>query len=135
MRLSLSVSRVYLVTFKSVSSYVAGIKCASALADFVTLSHSATVTNIRILLKATSYFSLSLHYVWIFTSCIFLNEKKKKKMSGLLSLSLSELEITITTIPIDLFVVILSQLNIIKELVIKILEMILRFFTYVIPSF
>ena len=50
-------------------------------------------------------------------------------MSGLLSLSLSELEITITTKPIDLFVVILSQLNIIKELVIKILEMILRFFT------
>ena len=30
-------------------------------------------------------------------------------MSGLLSLSLSELEITITTIPIDPFVVILSQ--------------------------
>ena len=56
-------------------------------------------------------------------------------MSGPLSLSLSELEITITTIPIDLFVVILSQLSIIKELVIKILEMILRFYTYVIPSF
>ena len=86
---------------------IRGIKCACALPDCVTLSHSATVINIRILLKATSYFSLSLHYVWIFTSCIFLN---KKKMSGLLSLSLSELEITITTIPIDLFVVILSQI-------------------------
>ena len=47
-------------------------------------------------------------------------------MSGLLSLSLSELEITITTIPIGPFVVILSQ---IKELVIRILEMILRFYT------
>ena len=57
---------------------------------------------------------------------------KKKKMSGLLSLSLSELEITIMTIPIGPFVVILSQ---IKELVIRILEMILRFYTYVIPSF
>ena len=55
-----------------------------------------------------------------------------KELSGLLSLSLSELEITITTIPIGPFVVILSQ---IKELVIKILEMILRFYTYVIPSF
>ena len=53
-------------------------------------------------------------------------------MSGLLSLSLSELEITITTTPIGPFVAILSQ---IKELVIKILEMILRFYTYVIPSF
>ena len=49
---------------------------------------------------------LKLSYVWIFTSRIFLN---KKKLSGLLSLSLSELEITITTIPIDPFVVILSQ--------------------------
>ena len=55
---------------------IRGIKCASALADCVTLSHSATVTDIRILLKATSYFSLSPHYVWIFTSCIFLNKKK-----------------------------------------------------------
>ena len=81
------------------------IKCA--LADFVPLSRSATVINIRILLKATSYFSPSLHYVWIFTSRTFLN---KKKLSGLLSSSLSELEITITTIPIDPFVVILSQI-------------------------
>ena len=48
-------------------------------------------------------------------------------MSGLLSLSLSELEITIMTIPIGPFVVILSQ---IKELVIRILEMILRLYTY-----
>ena len=53
-------------------------------------------------------------------------------MGGLLSLSLSELEITITTIPIGPFVVILSE---IKELVIKILEIILRFYTHVIPSF
>ena len=51
------------------------IKCA--LADCVPLSRSATVINIRILLKATSYFSPSLHYVWIFTSRIFLNKKIK----------------------------------------------------------
>ena len=51
------------------------IKCASALADCVPLSRSATAINIRILLKATSYFSPSLHYVWIFTSRIFLNKK------------------------------------------------------------
>ena len=82
------------------------IKCVSALGDCVPLS-SATVINIRILLKATSYFSPSLYYVWIFTSCIFLN---KKKLSGLLNLSLSELEITITTIPIDTLVIILSQI-------------------------
>ena len=50
-------------------------------------------------------------------------------MSGLLSLSLSKLEITITTIPIGPFVVILSLT------VIRILDMILRFYTYVIPSF
>ena len=50
------------------------IKCASALGDCVPLS-SATVINIRILLKATSYFSPSLHYVSIFTSRIFLNKK------------------------------------------------------------
>ena len=50
-------------------------------------------------------------------------------LSGLLSLSLSELEITITTIAIDPFVVILSLT------VIRILDMILRFYTYVIPSF
>ena len=31
--------------------------------------------NNRILLKATSYFSPSLHYVWIFTSHIFLGKK------------------------------------------------------------
>ena len=45
---------------------------------------------------------------------------------------MSEVEITITTILIGPFVVILSQ---IEELVIRILEMILRFYTYVIPSF
>ena len=50
------------------------IKCASALGDCVPLS-SATLINIRISLKATSYFSPSLYYVWIFTSCIFLNKK------------------------------------------------------------
>ena len=55
-----------------------------------------------------------------------------KKLSWLLSLSLSELEITIMTIPIGPFVVMLSQ---IKELGIRISEMILRFYTYVIPSF
>ena len=53
--------------------------------------------NIRILLKATSFFSPSLHYVWIFTSRIFLN--KKNCRSGLLNLLLSELEITITIQP------------------------------------
>ena len=80
------------------------IKCGSALGDCVPLS-SATVINIKTLLKATSYFSPPLHYVWIFTSRIFL-----KKLSGLLSLSLPELEITIKTIPIEPFVVILSQI-------------------------
>ena len=50
------------------------IKCGSALGDCVPLS-SATVINIKTLLKATSYFSPSLHYVWIFTSRIFLNKK------------------------------------------------------------
>ena len=80
------------------------IKCA--LADCVPLSRSPTVINIRILLKATSYFSPSLHYVWIFTSRTLLS----KKLSGLLSSSLSELKITITTIPIDPYVVILSQI-------------------------
>ena len=44
---------------------------------------------------------------------------------------MSELEITITTIPIGPFVVILSQ---IKELVIRILEMILRFYTVGDPT-
>ena len=83
------------------------------LADCVTLCRSATVINIRILLTATSYFSPSLHYVWMVTSRIFLNKK---------NLSLSELEITITKTPIGPFVVILSQ---IKELVIRILEMFL----------
>ena len=58
------------------------IKCARALAECVPLSRSATVINIRILLKATCHFSPSLHYAWIFTSRIFLN----KRMSGLLSL-------------------------------------------------
>ena len=105
---SLSVSRVYLVIFKSVSSYVNDIKCASASADCVTLCHSATVINIRIFdLKPLPTF---LHNVIMHIS--------KKKMSGLLSLSSSELEITITTIPTGPFVVILSQ---IKELVIGIL--------------
>ena len=48
------------------------IKCASPLGDCVPLS-TATVINIRnLLLKATSYFSPSLHYVWIFTSRKFL---------------------------------------------------------------
>ena len=50
------------------------IKCASPLGDCLPLS-SATVINIRILLKATSYFSPSLHYVWIFTSRKFLNKR------------------------------------------------------------
>ena len=81
------------------------IKCASPLGDCLPLS-SATVINIKKLLKATSYFSPSLHYVSIFTSRKFLN----KKLSGLLSSSLSELKITITTTPIDSFVVILSQI-------------------------
>ena len=38
------------------------------LADCAPLSRSATVINIRVLLKAASYFSPSRHYVWIFTS-------------------------------------------------------------------
>ena len=62
MRLSLSGSRVYLVIFKSVG-LINDIKCASALGDCVPLS-SATLINIRILLKASSYFSPSLHYVF-----------------------------------------------------------------------
>ena len=111
----LDIAKDALITFcfKHVScdiqirQFINDIKSARALADCVPLSRSAMVINIRILLKATSYFSPSLHYVWIFTSRIFLN---KKKLSGLLSLSLSELEITITTIPIDPFVVILSQI-------------------------
>ena len=78
------------------------IKCASTLGGCVPLS-SETVINIRILLKATSYFCPSLHYVWIFTSRTF-------QLIGLLSLSLSDFEITITTISIDPFVVILSQI-------------------------
>ena len=41
------------------------IKCVSALGDCITLCRSATVINNRILLKATSYFSPSIHYVWI----------------------------------------------------------------------
>ena len=98
------------------------IKCATASADCVTLCHSATVINIRIFdLKPLPTF---LHNVIMHIS--------KKKMSGLLSLSSSELEITITTIPTGPFVVILSQT---KELVMRILEMILRFYTYMIPSF
>ena len=51
------------------------IKYAYALAGCVLLSRSATVINIRILLKATFYFSPSRHYVWIFTSRIFVNKK------------------------------------------------------------
>ena len=56
---------------------ITDIKCANALAlaDSVPLSRTATVINIRILLLAISYFSPSLHYVWIFTSRIFLNKK------------------------------------------------------------
>ena len=81
------------------------IKCASPLGDFLPFS-SATVINIRILLKAISYFSPSLHYVWIFTSRKFLN----KRNCLATSLSVSELELTIRTIPIDPFVVILSQI-------------------------
>ena len=50
------------------------IKCASPLGDCLPFS-SATVINIRILLKAISYFSPSLHYVWIFTSRKFLNKR------------------------------------------------------------
>ena len=48
------------------------LKCSSALGECVPLG-SATVVNIRILLKATSYFSASLHYVLIFTSRIVLS--------------------------------------------------------------
>ena len=105
------------------------IKCA--LADCIPLiSHSATVINIRILLNATSYFSPSLHYVWIFTSGTFLNTKIEWTT-----------EFTIVwTWNYDynnthrIFCRYLIT-NFIKELVIKILEMILRFYTYVIPSF
>ena len=50
------------------------IKCASPLGDCLPYS-CAIVINIRILLKATSYFSPSLHYVWIFTSRKFLNQR------------------------------------------------------------
>ena len=50
------------------------IKCASPLGDCLPFS-CATVINIRILLKATSYFSPSLHYVSIFTSRKFLNKR------------------------------------------------------------
>ena len=46
---------------------------------------------------------------------------------------MSELELTFTTISIDPFVVFLIT-NIIKELMIKIFEMILRFHTYVISA-
>ena len=46
---------------------------------------------------------------------------------------MSELELTFTTISIDPFVVFLIT-NIIKEIMIKILEMILRFHTYVISA-
>ena len=77
------------------------IKCASALADCVPLSLSATVINIRVLLKATSYFSPSLLIIMFGFSPL---------LRGLLGLSLSELEIRIPTIPIDSFVVILSQI-------------------------
>ena len=50
------------------------IKCASPLGDCLPFS-GATVINIRKLLKATSYFSPSLHYVWIFTSRKCLNKR------------------------------------------------------------
>ena len=46
---------------------------------------------------------------------------------------MSELELTFTTISIDPFVV-FRITNIIKEIMIKILEMILRFDTYVISA-
>ena len=46
---------------------------------------------------------------------------------------MSELELTFTTISIDPFVV-FRITNIIKEIMIKILEMILRFHTYVISA-
>ena len=69
--LSLSILKVPI----QIRQLINDIKCASALADCVTLCRSATVINIRILLTATSYFSPSLHYVWIFTSRIFLNKK------------------------------------------------------------
>ena len=62
--------------------------------------------KIKPLREANVGVSPSLHYVWIFTSRTLLN----KKLSGLLSSSLSELKITITTTPIDAFVVILSQI-------------------------
>ena len=69
--LSLSILKVPIQIRQLINDF----KCASALADRVTLCRSATVINIRILLTATSYFSPSLHYVWIFTSRIFLNKK------------------------------------------------------------
>ena len=51
------------------------IRCLSPLGDCVPLS-SATVINIRnLLVKATSYFSPSLYYVWIFTFRKFLNKR------------------------------------------------------------
>ena len=79
----LDIARDVLITFWftrvsfdiQVRQLINDIKCASASGDCVPLS-SATVINVRILLKTTSYFSPSPHYVWIFTSRIFLNEKK-----------------------------------------------------------
>ena len=106
------------------------VSYASALTDCVPLSRSATVINIRILLKATSYFSPPLHYVWIFTSRIFLNEKNWVNYWVYHCLNL---KLWLRQYPLTLLL--LSYHNFIMELVKKILEMILRFYTYVIPSF
>ena len=108
-----------------------GIKCASALADCVPLSRSARVINIRILLKATSYFSPSLHYVWIFTSRIFLNKRNWVRTTEFIIVWAWNYDCDNTHRPFCRYLI----TNIIKELVIKILEMILRFYTYVILSF
>ena len=99
------------------------IKCASALADCVPLSRSATAINIRILLKATFYFSPSLHYVWIFTSRIFLNPKKIEWTTEFIIVWNWNYDYDNTH---RLFCGYLIT-NIITELVIKILEMNLRF--------
>ena len=104
------------------------IKCA--LADCVPLSRSATVINIRILLKATSYFSPSLHYVWIFTSRIFLN-KKIKWTTEFIIVWTWNYDYDNTHRPFCRYLI----TNFIKQLVIKTFEMILRFYTYVIPPF
>ena len=134
----LDISRDMLITFCfthvscdiQIHQLINGIKYASALADCVPLSHSATVINIRILLKATSYFSPPLHYVWIFTSRIFLN---KKNWVDCWVYHCLNLKLWLQQYPLTLLS--LSYHNFIKELGKKMLEMILRFYTYVIPSF